>query len=512
MLVEMRRKTNLELILLLLTLVAGRVIMYLAVGDMAVDPYITYRYAHNLAAGHGLVFNLGEKVQGFSSPLYTLLMAGFALVLGSHALPLISTVVCLSADVLSLLILWRMPFADFPRFLVCSLFALFPKMVLIAVSGMEAPVVVLLMLFSLYLICNQKHRAAFGILGLLLFCRIDSVIWIVTVIVWLLLRRYRITIADVLFLALPYVGWLVCSILYFGTLLPHSVVTKSVSWHHMFPAFDPVRVLMGYFPFRGLEGVSPFIRIAVALTFILPIVVELVRLGRRKEILVIAPAFFLLYNLGFSFGRVVMADWYYYPGYVAYFISLGTLIHRMSQEKKLSFFKYSNLTSAKLGLVFLLTLLLAIGIRRWAEDPGKDFARHREIQKWASEHIPSGSSVLLGEGIAAWGPKVHVHDCLGLVSEQVISYRLDSPGSDRWFFHFLKDFKPDYVALRNWEVPRNALFHGFGDGPFQSESDRQWFDSHYRQVAEFKTETAMDSVYIVFYQHISFPSFLQGSE
>jgi hypothetical protein len=274
----------------------------------------------------------------------------------------------------------------------------------------------------------------------------------------------------------------------------------------MFPAFDPVRVFLGYFPFRGLGGISPLLGIVIAFTFILPIVVELVRLGRRKELLVIAPAFFLLYNLAFSFGRVVMADWYYYPGYVAYFISLGTLIHWMSQEKKLRFFRHFNVTSAKLGMVFLLTMLLAIGIRRWIEDPGKDFARHREIQKWASEHIPPGSSVLLGEGIAAWGPKVHVHDCLGLISAQVISYRMDSPGSDKWFLHFLKDFNPDYVTLRNWEIPRNALFHGFGDGPFQSGSDRQWFDSHYRQVNEFKTSTVMDSIYIVVYQRVSTPS------
>ena len=37
------------------------------------DPFITYRYAANILAGHGPVFNVGERVEGFSSPLHLLL-------------------------------------------------------------------------------------------------------------------------------------------------------------------------------------------------------------------------------------------------------------------------------------------------------------------------------------------------------------------------------------------------------------------------------------------------------
>ena len=37
------------------------------------DPYITFRYAANVLAGHGPVFNAGERVEGFTSPLHLLL-------------------------------------------------------------------------------------------------------------------------------------------------------------------------------------------------------------------------------------------------------------------------------------------------------------------------------------------------------------------------------------------------------------------------------------------------------
>ncbi|MBN1425707.1 hypothetical protein JXA88_14225, partial [Candidatus Fermentibacteria bacterium] len=38
------------------------------------DPYITYRYARNLASGHGLVYNPGQRVLGRTSPLFALLL------------------------------------------------------------------------------------------------------------------------------------------------------------------------------------------------------------------------------------------------------------------------------------------------------------------------------------------------------------------------------------------------------------------------------------------------------
>ena len=42
------------------------------------DAYISFRYADNLARGLGLVYNPGERVEGYSNFLWTLLLAGGA--------------------------------------------------------------------------------------------------------------------------------------------------------------------------------------------------------------------------------------------------------------------------------------------------------------------------------------------------------------------------------------------------------------------------------------------------
>ncbi|MGO8788779.1 MAG: hypothetical protein ACLQVL_15550 [Terriglobia bacterium] len=40
------------------------------------DAFISYRYAENLARGEGLVFNPGERVEGYSNLLYLLSAPG----------------------------------------------------------------------------------------------------------------------------------------------------------------------------------------------------------------------------------------------------------------------------------------------------------------------------------------------------------------------------------------------------------------------------------------------------
>lgn len=41
------------------------------------DAYISFRYAKNLIKGQGLVYNPGELVEGYTNPLWVLLLAPF---------------------------------------------------------------------------------------------------------------------------------------------------------------------------------------------------------------------------------------------------------------------------------------------------------------------------------------------------------------------------------------------------------------------------------------------------
>ena len=43
------------------------------------DPFITYRYADNLRAGNGFVYNAGERTLSTTAPLYAVFLAGLGL-------------------------------------------------------------------------------------------------------------------------------------------------------------------------------------------------------------------------------------------------------------------------------------------------------------------------------------------------------------------------------------------------------------------------------------------------
>ncbi|MGH9888397.1 MAG: hypothetical protein ACREBE_22875, partial [bacterium] len=62
------------------------------------DAYITFRYADNLVRGHGLVFNAGERVEGFTNLLWTLWSAvGLALGLPAETWAGVSSIACFAA-------------------------------------------------------------------------------------------------------------------------------------------------------------------------------------------------------------------------------------------------------------------------------------------------------------------------------------------------------------------------------------------------------------------------------
>jgi hypothetical protein len=70
------RKTRTAVVALLLAV--PLVLTFLAALDFIKDDaYISFRYAHNVIAGHGLVFNPGEYVEGITNFLWTLLMVPF---------------------------------------------------------------------------------------------------------------------------------------------------------------------------------------------------------------------------------------------------------------------------------------------------------------------------------------------------------------------------------------------------------------------------------------------------
>src|SRR5713101_3407040 len=106
------------------------------------DALISLRYAHNLAAGLGLVYNPGEHVFGASTPLHVLLLAGLSAL--HFADPLFAVkLLAIAADGVTAVIWYRIILRETGSragaLAFAAAFGFSPLIVEITASGMETP-------------------------------------------------------------------------------------------------------------------------------------------------------------------------------------------------------------------------------------------------------------------------------------------------------------------------------------------------------------------------------------
>ena len=152
------------------------------------DPYITYRYAANLAAGQGFVYNPGERVLSTTAPLYALLLAPFA-TLGLDV-PLISNLigcVSLGAGALALWRLGRLAGMPVAGGVAAMLYPLSPHLAL--TLGAETTFFMALTLWGFVALAARRPAVAGSLLAIATLTRADAALAAVVGGTALLLRE-----------------------------------------------------------------------------------------------------------------------------------------------------------------------------------------------------------------------------------------------------------------------------------------------------------------------------------
>lgn len=139
------------------------------------DPYITYRYARNLAAGQGFVYNSGERVLSTTTPLFTLLLA-LVYPLWSdlpHAANLISTASLAVGGLLlwDLARSWNTPLAGWA---MLFLYPLFPLVV--TTTGSETPLYLALSIGAYAAYARQRLSLTAVLAALAALARPDAIL------------------------------------------------------------------------------------------------------------------------------------------------------------------------------------------------------------------------------------------------------------------------------------------------------------------------------------------------
>lgn len=239
------------------------------------DAYITFRFVQQWVHGNGLVFNIGERVEGYSNFLWICLLAPFALndidlVLAAKLLG----VLCALLTLLICPLLARRMGAVFP-WAASLLLAVSAPFVAWTMGGLETPLFMLLLTLSSYLFIveEQAERGWFSgvTFGLLALTRPEGAIFALIAVGWRLARLVRQRSLPVqrdwlrgiglLLIVLPFHIW---RIIYYGHLLPNTVQAKSMGLHP--------RVLLegGFYTYQNVVTIGGWLAAALIVLPLLP--------------------------------------------------------------------------------------------------------------------------------------------------------------------------------------------------------------------------------------------------
>lgn len=207
------------------------------------DAFISFRYARNLAEGHGLVFNPGERVEGYSNFLLVLLLA-FASTLSLDIVLVAKLVGVLSLPVIALLAVWligRLGGGKRGSAVGFSLSVTATPLAYWAVSGLETAVYAALVLVGVasYILYREGRGTALptsAVFFAVALLRVEGVVFFLATCAFhvgaglLQSVRWRPRRAEVMVVAgfaLAYGAYLAFRYLYYGSLVPNTVVAKT---------------------------------------------------------------------------------------------------------------------------------------------------------------------------------------------------------------------------------------------------------------------------------------------
>lgn len=432
-------------ILVVLGLFAGLLVAFL---DWAYDdPFITYRYARNLAAGAGFVYNPGQKTLSTTTPLFTILLALGSLLWSD--IPKLAVLIGIAALLwggiffLSLAESWKCPWVGWIGFL---LFPTFPLVV--STLGSETPLYLALCLGTYVFYLKEQFVPAAGMAALASLTRPDGILVpLILGIDYLVRGERRFPWKSILIFLGISVPWLIFAWVYFGSPVPATLATKQ--HQGLMEISEPfsrgiITILSSYraWPyylaaFCGIGGlIYAFLR--------------------RREILILL-IWPVVYFMAYSFLNVSRYFWYYAPLVPGFVVAVGAglsataeTVSRIDENKV--FRRWIIYLPHGLLLTFLLSQVSDLSIM--ARNPDQRYAAYRSAGEWLAENTTPDVKVgVLEVGMMGFFADRTMIDFAGLLQPevaQVLGPQTTYQDSAIWA---IGEYRPEYIVLHKGLFP-----------------------------------------------------------
>ena len=483
------------------------------------DAYISFRYADNLATGNGLVFNLGERVEGFSTPSFVLLIAT-AIRLGIAPE---TAAVAISAIALATLLLvaslWarelagsgpsatasstspQPPWASTVAGLAGALaIAAHPGIVYYLLSSMETLLFAGLIAIATFLVRRTVDTAAKAsalglILGALSITRPEAIGYVAVVcaiVLWDTIRGQTQRSHALIVLALAptaWLAWMGFRLSYFEQMAPNTYYAKIGPW-------DLRRIT------RGVEY------LAASAPWVVPPLVLVSLFGVRSQ----RGLWIALLPLGYfaAFATYSGGDWMagqrlLLPATLSAAVLVGAAAPRLLQQLSASQRLLQLLAVAGAGLLLVNIGLLHLHSLRTARTNSTAIATFQELGQFIRT-LPAEETVALGAvGAVSYSSDRSVIDAFGL-TDRTIAREGDwdpqnTAGHQRSGAALIWAQRPQLIVPLNDASPEPLTEDQMLDR-LQGDPNRFWI-GRLRARPEFQAEYSYRTVELATGQHMS---------
>ncbi len=469
----------------ILSLLALALILGFLLGQIAFDdPFVTYRYARNLRAGLGLVYNPGERVLSTTAPLYAVLLAGGALF--TDNIPALSNGIGIVALFIGACFLYLLcdSFGTSSTGLMAGILYVTAPLHWLSL-GFEAAFYLALILGAFYFYFKDHLAICVVLLAFALLTRGDGILPALALgIHYVVTKRHVPWRAVILYLVLSaplliYLTW------FFGSPFPVTLTAK---------AAQAKLGITGFYPHTTFVQGALILADAYYQQSKLYLVVGscvgigLITIRQQKWFW---PVLFwsVLYFVGYNLLKVAPYHWYYVPLVPALVLLAGqgfTAIVGQIHSRLKSASVLQRILILVLGLLLLLPQLISNREIYYAlRNPGSvspdsevykvlpeaKVKVYRRVGEWLREHTPEDALVGVTEvGVIGYYAHRRMVDFLGLIRPAVAQALQD--GNIQWALLY---YQPDYVVLTRV----NPLYS------YDVRAD-EWFKAAYMPVQIFE--------------------------
>ena len=414
------------------------------------DPFITFRYARNIASNAGFVYNSGERILSTTTPLYAIILTGAAV--SGIKIPAAANLLSGLFIVLGALALWDLgrSWNSFGvRLTGLLLYPTFP-LILSTISS-ETPIYLAFILGAFAFYARGRYNLTGLAAALATLLRPDGILVAgVLGAHFLVSRRQKIPWSALSLFLVVTGAWVIFAWSYFGSPLPVTLAAKqlqnSLEVSQDF-AHGSIRVISWY------SGNWHY-RIEAALA--LPGLVWGILKNRLWLLLL---GWTALYFLAYSILGVSSYFWYYAPLVPGFVAAIGLGVDGAIQIGT-KFIGGSINNRSKILTVALTTTVCVIGIQQLVTlveiskniDPRMQI--YRAVGEWLNNNTaPDATIGTLEVGIIGFFAEREMIDFAGLIQPDIAAQLRNAENYETAAFWAATHYQPDYLVLQDQIFP-----------------------------------------------------------